>query len=59
MSISGVTGPDGSSAYAMKVVKLAQDQAKVEGRAAVALIEQSRPPTAEHGGRGGLVDTYG
>ncbi len=59
MSISGVTGPDGSSAYAMKVEKIAQNQSKVEGRAAVALIEQSRPPTAELGESGALVDTYG
>lgn len=58
MTISGVTTPDGTSAYAMKIEKVAQDQAKVDGQAAVALIEQSGPPPAEPGGPGSLINTY-
>lgn len=58
MTISGVTNPDPSSAFDMKVAKLAQDQAKVEGQQAVALIEQSAPPPAEPGGPGSRVNTY-
>jgi len=58
MSISGVKTPDGTSAYDMKVAKIAMDQAKVEGKLAVALIEQSGPPPAEPGGPGSHVNTY-
>jgi len=56
MTISGAN-LDGSNAFAVRVEKVAQDQAKREGEQAVELIEQSRPPTGLHG-EGTHVNTY-
>jgi hypothetical protein len=55
MTISG-TGLDPANAFAVRVQKLAQDQAKQEGEQAVALIEQATPQVGPHG-EGSHVNT--
>jgi len=55
MTISG-TGLDPSDAYGVGVQKLAQDQAKQEGKQAVALIEQAMPQVGPNG-EGSHVNT--
>jgi len=57
MTISG-TGLDPSDAYGVRVQKLAQDQAKQEGKQAVALIERSGLPPVGPDGQGANVNTY-
>jgi hypothetical protein len=56
MSISGPS-VDVANLVAVQVEKLAQDQAKLEGRQVVTLIEQAAPPTGLHG-EGTHVNTY-
>lgn len=46
------------SVYAVKVEKMAQDAAKVEGEGAVALIEGAKPPPVGPEGQGTHVNTY-
>lgn len=46
------------SVYAVKVEKMAQDAAKVEGEGAVALIEGAKPPPVGPDGQGTHVNTY-
>ena len=56
MSISE-TSLDTASLVAVRVEKLAQDQAKQESNQIVALIEQSAPPIGPNG-EGSHVNTY-
>jgi hypothetical protein len=56
MSISGPS-PDVANLVAVRVEKFAQDQAKLEGRQVVTLIEQAAPPVGLHG-EGTHVNTY-
>jgi hypothetical protein len=55
MTISG-TGLDPANTFAVRVEKLAQDQAKHEGEQAVALIEQATPQVGPNG-EGSHVNT--
>jgi hypothetical protein len=55
MTISG-TGLDPSNSVAVRVQKIAQDQAKREGAQAVELIERSAPVVGPHG-EGSHIDT--
>jgi hypothetical protein len=55
MTISG-TGLDPSNAVAIRVQKIAQDQAKQEGEQAVALIDRA-PPQVGPNGEGSHVNT--
>jgi hypothetical protein len=48
MTISG-TGLDPANTYAVRVQKLAQDQAKQQGEQAVELIEQATPRVGPNG----------
>jgi len=57
MAINGVSIPEGS-AYAVKIQSIANDQAKVEGKQTVALIEQSSPPPPGGQGQGTHINTY-
>ncbi len=59
MSIKGLSGLESGGAYDMKLAKIAQDQAKVEGEATTALIEQAQPPPPESpGGPGSRINVY-
>jgi hypothetical protein len=51
------TGTDPANPYAVRVQKLAQDQAKRDGEQAVALIEGAAAPVGPHG-EGAHVNTY-
>lgn len=57
MTISG-TDLDPSNAYAVRVEKVAQDQAKRTGEQAVALIEGAAAPPVGPNGEGTHVNTY-
>jgi hypothetical protein len=57
MTISG-TDLDPSNAYAVRVEKVAQDQAKRTGEQAVALIEGAAAPPVGPNGEGAHVNTY-
>ena len=57
MSISGVSSGEFPGPYEIKTLKLAQDQAKLEGEQAVSLIEQAAPAAPRADGTGQLVDT--
>jgi len=56
MSISG-PNLETANLVAVRVEKLAQDQAKQEGNQVVALIEQATPPVGPNG-EGAHVNTY-
>jgi hypothetical protein len=56
MSISG-TRLDTAQLVAVRVEKLAQDQAKREGTQVVQLIEQAAPPIGPNG-EGSHINTY-
>ena len=56
MSISGPS-LDVANLVAVRVEKLAQDQAKQEGHQVVDLIERAAPPIGLHG-EGSHVNTY-
>lgn len=56
MSISGPS-VDVASLVAVRVEKLAQDQAKLEGHQVAELIERAAPPPGMHG-EGTHVNTY-
>ena len=56
MSISG-TSLDTAQLVAVRVEKLAQDQAKREGNQVVELIEQAAPPIGPNG-EGSHINTY-
>lgn len=56
MSISGPS-LDVANLVAIRVEKLAQDQAKQEGNQVTALIEQAAPPVGLHG-EGTHINTY-
>jgi hypothetical protein len=56
MTIPG-TSNDTANLVAVRVEKLAQDQAKQEGNLVVALIEQATPPVGPNG-EGTHVNTY-
>lgn len=60
ISSSPALGAVASTQYATSVHKLAQDQAKVEGQAAVALIDgaQPQPPPPGLDGQGTHVNRY-
>lgn len=57
---SPALGPVATVQYAARVQKLAQDQAKVDGHAAVALIDgaQPQPPPPGPEGQGTHVNRY-
>ena len=57
---SSALGVAASTQYATSVHKLAQDQAKVDGQAAVALIDGAQPelPAPGPDGQGTHVNTY-
>jgi hypothetical protein len=55
MTISG-TSLDAANTFAVGVQKIAQDQAKQEGKQAVALIEQATPQVGPNG-EGSHVNT--
>jgi hypothetical protein len=55
MTISG-TDLDPANAYAVRVQKIAQDQAKQDGKQAVALIEEAARPVGPNG-EGSHVNT--
>jgi hypothetical protein len=56
MTIPGLSG-DTANLVALRVEKLAQDQAKQEANQVVALIEQATPPVGPNG-EGTHVNTY-
>ncbi|HET7502122.1 MAG TPA: hypothetical protein VFK02_13990 [Kofleriaceae bacterium] len=55
MTVSGA-GLDASNPFAVRVQKIAQDQAKQQGAQEVQQIEQSAPPVGIHG-EGSYIDT--
>lgn len=57
VSGSGSLGAVASAMYATSVQKLMQDQAKLQGDAAVKLIEQAPPPPGLEG-QGSHVNRY-
>jgi hypothetical protein len=48
MNVSG-TGVDPSNPYSVRVAKLAQDQQKLQGEQAVAMIESASPAVGPNG----------
>lgn len=59
MSIAAVAPTSSSdSEYGVRVQKLAQDEQKVEGEAAVELIETAKPAPVGVNGEGSLVNRY-
>jgi hypothetical protein len=61
MDVSSLSGAATGQAYAVGVMKIAQNAAKAQGEAAVALIEgatQAAPPVGANG-EGSLINTYG
>lgn len=58
VSGSGSLGAVASAMYATSVQKLAQDQVKVQGEAAVALIDGAQAPPPGLEGQGSHVNRY-
>ncbi len=58
LSSSPALGVVARTQYATSVHKLAQEQAKVDGQAAVALIDGARPPPPGPDGQGTHVNRY-
>lgn len=59
MSVSATTGTASlDSVYSVRVEKLAQDQQKIEGEAAIQLIEGASPPPVGPQGQGTHVNTF-
>lgn len=56
MNVSGIS-PDAANLVAVRVQKIAQDEAKQETNQVVALIEQATPPIGPNG-EGTHVNTY-
>ena len=56
MNVSGIS-PETANLVAVRVQKIAQDEAKQEANQVVALIEQATPPIGPNG-EGSHVNTY-
>jgi hypothetical protein len=57
MQIPGLS-QDTASLVAVRMQRIVQDQAKLEGHQVVRLIEQATPPATGANGEGSHIDTY-
>jgi hypothetical protein len=58
MDVTGPTGVVANPTYAVRMERIAQDQVRVDGDAAVELIEQAVPPPPGPDGQGTHVNRY-